>query len=89
MKLADGGRQKGRPPDTYAMSMFIAFQKYGHVEMNEMRTYQVRQVLRAGTAIPLYCQKDARVHHMFHNMSVDCKLAIETVNGTNYFQKIL
>lgn len=57
--------------------------------LREMRTDQVLQVLRAGIAMPLYCQKDANMHHMLRRVLVDNKMFIGHVIGARYMQKIL
>lgn len=52
-------------------------------------TNQLRQLLRAAIGMTLHCEKDERMHHIFHTVFVNNKLFLGYVNGSSYVQKIL
>lgn len=70
--IAEVEREMGRQRDTRALSMsqFLSlFHEDEPVGLRELGTEQVRQVLCAGMAMALYCQKNDCVHHMFRRVS--------------------
>lgn len=71
------------------LSFLSRFHKDEPVALMEMRTEHVCKVLRAGTAIALYCQTLEGMHHMLGWVFVDSKLSSAFMNGAGYIQKIL
>lgn len=65
---AEVGREKAKRLDTRAgyLPQFLSlFHEAVLAGLNGKETEQVRQFLRAGIAMALYCEKDERKYHMF------------------------